>query len=61
MGASYTITFKLTDTHGNMGRATAKVVVAHNPGETPVDSGVHYTVNGNLPVSRTPGKIGRAY
>lgn len=48
-GRVYTITFKVTDTHGNVGRATAKVVVAHNPGETAVDSGVHYTVNGTCP------------
>jgi uncharacterized repeat protein (TIGR01451 family) len=48
-GRVYTITFKVTDTHGNVGRATAKVVVPHNPGETPVDSGVHYTVNGTCP------------
>jgi len=45
-GRVYTITFKVTDTHGNVGRATATVVVAHNPGQTVVDSGVHYTVNG---------------
>jgi len=48
-GRVYTITFKVTDTHGNVGRATSKVVVAHNPGETPVDSGVHYTVTGSCP------------
>jgi len=48
-GRVYTITFRLTDSHGNTTTATAKVVVAHNPGETPVDSGVHYTVNGNCP------------
>jgi len=48
-GRVYTITFKVTDASGNDGRATAKVVVPHNPGETPVDSGVHYTVNGNCP------------
>jgi hypothetical protein len=48
-GRVYTITFKVTDTHGNVGRATSKVVVPHNPGETPVDSGVHYTVNGTCP------------
>ena len=48
-GRVYTITFKVTDTHGNVGRATAKVVVNHNPGETAVDSGVHYTVNGTCP------------
>ena len=48
-GRVYTITFKVTDTHGNVGRATSKVVVAHNPGETAVDSGVHYTVTGSCP------------
>jgi uncharacterized repeat protein (TIGR01451 family) len=48
-GRVYTITFKVTDASGNVGRATAKVVVPHNPGETPVDSGVHYTVNGSCP------------
>jgi hypothetical protein len=45
-GRVYTITFRLCDTHGNVGHATARVVVPHNPGETPVDSGPHYTVNG---------------
>jgi uncharacterized repeat protein (TIGR01451 family) len=44
-GRVYTITFTLTDTHGNTTLATANVVVPHNPGETPVNSGVHYTVN----------------
>jgi hypothetical protein len=48
-GRVYTITFKVTDSHGVVGRATSKVVVPHNPGETPVDSGVHYTVNGTCP------------
>jgi hypothetical protein len=48
-GRVYTITFKVTDTHGNVGTATAKVVVAHNHGDSPVDSGVHYTVNGSCP------------
>jgi uncharacterized repeat protein (TIGR01451 family) len=48
-GRVYTITFKVADAAGNVGRATAKVVVPHNPGETPVDSGVHYTVNGTCP------------
>jgi uncharacterized repeat protein (TIGR01451 family) len=43
-GRVYTIFFKVTDASGNVGRATAKVVVQHNPGETAVDSGVHYTV-----------------
>jgi len=48
-GRIYTITFRLRDTHGNTTTATAKVVVPHNPGQTPVDSGVHYTVNGSCP------------
>jgi hypothetical protein len=48
-GRVYTITFKVKDASGNVGRKTAKVVVPHNPGETPVDSGVVYTVNGNCP------------
>jgi hypothetical protein len=48
-GRVYTITFKVTDASGNVARATAQVVVQHNPGETPVDSGVQYTVNGNCP------------
>lgn len=48
-GRVYTITFKVTDTHGNVGRATGKVVVPHNPGQTPIDSGVNYTVNGTCP------------
>ena len=48
-GRVYTITFKVRDASGNIGRAMARVVVPHNPGETPVDSGVHYTVNGGCP------------
>jgi len=48
-GRVYTITFRVTDASGNVGRATARVVVPHNPGETVVDSGVHYTVNGSCP------------
>jgi uncharacterized repeat protein (TIGR01451 family) len=43
-GRVYTIYFSVSDSHGNVGTATAKVVVQHNPGETAVDSGVHYTV-----------------
>ena len=46
-GRVYTITFRVSDASGNTTRATAKVVVAHNPGQTVVDSGVHYTVNSN--------------
>jgi HYR domain len=41
-GRVYTITFKLTDTHGNPTTVTSKVVVPHNTGQTAVDSGVHY-------------------
>lgn len=48
-GRVYTITFKVTDASGNVGRTTATVVVPHNPGETPVNSGVNYTVNGSCP------------
>jgi len=48
-GRVYTITFRLTDTHNNTTTVTARVVVVHNPGETPVDSGVQYTVNGGCP------------
>jgi uncharacterized repeat protein (TIGR01451 family) len=51
-GRVYTITFRLTDTHGNVTTATAHVVVAHDIGSGPepvVNSGVHYTVNGNCP------------
>jgi uncharacterized repeat protein (TIGR01451 family) len=48
-GRVYTITFRLTDTHGNSTTATANVVVAHNPGQTPVNSGAHYSVSGNCP------------
>jgi hypothetical protein len=45
-GRVYTITFKVTDAAGNVGTKTVTVVVPHNPGETPVDNGAHYTVNG---------------
>ncbi|MBV9925986.1 MAG: DUF5011 domain-containing protein [Acidobacteria bacterium] len=48
-GRVYTVTFKVTDASGNVGRTTATIVVPHNPGETPVNSGVHYTVNGSCP------------
>jgi len=48
-GRVYTITFRLTDTHGNSTTATASVVVPHNPGETVVNSGVHYSVNSSCP------------
>jgi len=48
-GRVYTIYFRLTDTHGNTTTVTANVIVRHNPGETAIDSGVHYTVNGGCP------------
>ena len=48
-GRVYTIFFSVSDTSGNVGTATAKVIVRHNPGETAVDSGVHYTVLSNCP------------
>jgi uncharacterized repeat protein (TIGR01451 family) len=51
-GRVYTITFRLTDTHGNSTTAVAHVVVPHDQGagpETVVDSGVHYSVNSNCP------------
>lgn len=48
-GRVYTITFRVRDAAGNTTRATAKVVVPHNPGETAVDSGVHYTVTSSCP------------
>ncbi len=47
-GRVYTITFKVSDGY-NTTRVTAKVTVLHNAGETPVDSGVQYTVNGTCP------------
>jgi uncharacterized repeat protein (TIGR01451 family) len=43
-GRVYTIFFSVTDAAGNVGTGTTKVVVPHNPGETAVDSGPHYTV-----------------
>ncbi|HMG74663.1 MAG TPA: HYR domain-containing protein, partial [Pyrinomonadaceae bacterium] len=48
-GRVYTIFFSVTDAAGNKGTGTAKVVVPHNPGETAVDSGPHYTVTSNCP------------
>lgn len=47
-GRVYTITFKVSDGY-NVTRATATVVVPLNIGQTPVDSGIHYTVNGSCP------------
>ena len=48
-GRVYTITFKVTDTHGNVGRTTATVHSPKNMGVPVVDSGVNYTVNGTCP------------
>jgi hypothetical protein len=48
-GRVYTIFFSVRDASGNVGTGTAKVVVNHNPGETAVDSGPHYTVTSNCP------------
>ena len=42
-GRVYTITFLLRDASGNATRVTAKVVVPHNVGTTPVDNGPVYT------------------
>jgi len=43
-GRVYTIFFSVTDASGIVGTATVKVVVPHNTGQTPVDSGPHYEV-----------------
>jgi uncharacterized repeat protein (TIGR01451 family) len=48
-GRVYTIFFSVADSSGNIGTGTAKVVVRHNPGETAVDSGPHYTVMSSCP------------
>jgi uncharacterized repeat protein (TIGR01451 family) len=48
-GRVYTLFFKVVDSSGNVGTGTATVVVKHNPGETAVDSGPHYTVTSNCP------------
>jgi hypothetical protein len=48
-GRVYTLFFSVRDTAGNVGTGTTKVVVVHNPGETAVDSGPHYTVTSNCP------------
>lgn len=49
-GRVYIITFKVRDAAGNIGRATARVVVPHDQGGgAAVDSGVHSTVNGSCP------------
>jgi len=43
-GRVYTITFMLTDTHGNVTTKTSQVHVPKNLGVPVVDSGPHYTV-----------------
>jgi uncharacterized repeat protein (TIGR01451 family) len=48
-GRVYTITFKVTDASGNVGTTTAQVKVPKSSGSAAVDSGPHYTVNGNCP------------
>jgi len=48
-GRVYTITFKLTDTHGNVTTATSRIHVPKNLGIPVVDSGPHYTVTGTCP------------
>jgi uncharacterized repeat protein (TIGR01451 family) len=48
-GRVYTIFFSVKDSSNNVGTGTAKVVVQHNPGETAVDSGPHYTVMSSCP------------
>jgi len=48
-GRVYTITFKVTDSSGNVGRKTSTIEVPKNLGVPVVDSGPHYTVNGTCP------------
>jgi hypothetical protein len=49
-GRVYTITFKVTDSSGNVSTATAKVSVPHSPnGSAAVDDGPQYTVMGGCP------------
>ena len=43
-GRVYRIFFSVVDAAGNEGTASTTVVVQHNPGQTAVDSGPHYTV-----------------
>ena len=46
-GRVYTITFTVKDASGNVGTASATVVVPKSQGSGPaIDSGPHYTVNG---------------
>jgi hypothetical protein len=48
-GRVYTITFKVTDSSGNVGTKTSQVQVPKNLGVPVVDSGPHYTVTGTCP------------
>jgi DNA-binding beta-propeller fold protein YncE len=49
-GRVYTITFEVRDGSGNVGTATARVLVPKSQGSGPaIDSGPHYTVNGSCP------------
>ena len=49
-GRVYTITFKVTDTSGNVTTTTAKVTVPHSQnGSAAVDDGPHYTVVSGCP------------
>jgi CSLREA domain-containing protein len=49
-GRVYTITFRVTDSAGNVGTATATVTVPKvQNGSAAVNDGTHYTVNGNCP------------
>jgi uncharacterized repeat protein (TIGR01451 family) len=48
-GRVYTITFKVTDSSGNVGTKTSTIQVPKNLGIPVVDSGPHYTVTGTCP------------
>ena len=49
-GRIYTITFKATDASGNVGTATAKVIVPKSQNGSPaIDDGPHFTVLGSCP------------
>jgi len=48
-GRVYTITYQVTDTHGNVGTKTATIEVPKNLGVPVVNSGPNYTVNGTCP------------
>lgn len=48
-GRVYTVTFKVTDSEGNVGTKTSQIHVPKNLGIPVVDSGPNYTVNGTCP------------